>query len=154
MCPVNSIQLMPESTIIKALEQYRLRNLETPIVVEGKNDVECLRNLNFEGEIIILNSGETLVNFCDSLAEKHDKIIILTDFDRKGIELKKTMQIYLNGIGCQVDAELWKILRRYANIRTIEELPFAVDRAIESADEKIKRKEVSLTKWNFAKERK
>lgn len=145
---------MPENTVIKALERYRLKNKEVPIIVEGKNDAECLRNLDFEGEVIILNSGESLVNFCDSVAGKYSEVILLTDFDRKGVELKGSIMRYLNGLGCQVDAELWKTLKRYANIRTIEELPFAVERIIESAEEKIKRKQVSWNKYNFGNQRK
>lgn len=140
---------MPENKVLKTLEKYRDKNEEVPIIVEGKNDVGSLRNLEFQGDIIILNGGNTLVNFSENVAEQNDEVIILTDFDRKGVDLKKTIQKYMLGFGCQVDTRLWETIRRYANIKTIEELPFAVKRMIEENEGRIQKKQGSKGKWNF-----
>ena len=52
---------MPENRVLKTLEKYRIKNQDVPIIVEGKNDLGCLRSLDFQGNIIILNSGNSLV---------------------------------------------------------------------------------------------
>ncbi len=122
---------MPENKVLKTLEKYRAKNEEVPIIVEGKNDRGSLRKIDFPGNIIILNGGNSLVNFSENVAEENDEVIILTDFDRKGVDLKKAIQRNISGLGCQVDTQLWETIRRYANIRTIEELPFAVQRMID-----------------------
>lgn len=123
---------MPENRVLKTLEKYRLKNENTPIVVEGKNDLGCLRDLDFQGDIIIINGGNSLLNFSENIAQSNQEIIILTDFDRKGTEIKKYIQRYMHGLGCRVDTTLWDTLRRYVPIRTIEELPFAVQRIMEN----------------------
>ena len=140
---------MPASMVLKTLEKYRLKNEEVPIIVEGKNDVGSLRNLEFQGDIIILNGGNTLVNFSENIATENDEVIILTDFDRKGVELKKNIQRYMMGFGCQVDTTLWETLRRYVNIKTIEELPFAVKKIQEDTKVQINKRLASSRKWNF-----
>ena len=122
---------MPENKVLKTLEKYRAKNEEVPIIVEGKNDKGSLRKIEFPGDIIILNGGNSLVNFSENVAEENDEVIILTDFDRKGVDLKETIERYMSGLGCQVDTKLWETIRRYGNIRTIEELPFAVQRMLD-----------------------
>jgi 5S rRNA maturation endonuclease (ribonuclease M5) len=120
--------MMSEKRILKILEKYRVKNSRTPIVVEGKNDVASLRKLSFEGEIIQLNSGSSLLDFSETLGRSYKEIIILTDFDRKGMELKHRIEAYLVGSGCTVDSFLWNSLRKSMPVRTVEELPFATKR--------------------------
>lgn len=122
---------MPGNKVLKTLEKYRAKNKEVPIIVEGRNDKGSLRRIEFPGDIIILNGGNSLVNFSENVAEENDEVIILTDFDRKGVDLKNTIERYMSGLGCQVDTKLWETIRRYGNIRTIEELPFAVQRMLD-----------------------
>lgn len=122
---------MPENKVLKTLEKYRVKNEQIPIIVEGKNDLGCLRTLDFQGDIILVNGGSSLVNFSENVAEVNDEVIILTDFDRKGVEIKKNIQRYMIGLGCRVDTALWDTIRKYVPIRTVEELPFAVKRILE-----------------------
>ena len=119
---------MSESKVLKVLEKYRVKNASVPIIVEGKNDLQCLREIGFPGEIIIINSGNGLVSFSEKLSQIHREVILLTDFDRKGVELKNSLRAYMHGSGCTVDTYLWEIIRRYVPVRTVEELPFAVRR--------------------------
>lgn len=139
---------MPENRVLKTLEAYRKKNQEVPIIVEGKNDLGCLRSLDFEGNIIILNSGNTLVNFSENVAETNDEVIILTDFDRKGVEIKKSLQRYMVGLGCHVDTDLWDTLRKYVPISTIEELPFAVQRIIDDLERSTIDSATIKRRWN------
>ncbi len=140
---------MPENKVLKTLEKYRVKNEEVPIIVEGKNDVGSLRKIEFPGDIIILNGGNSLVNFSENVAKENDEVIILTDFDRKGVTLKKTIQKYMIGLGCQVDTQLWDTIRRYGNIRTIEELPFAINKIQAETEVKVQKRITSRRKRDY-----
>lgn len=119
---------LAEPRVFSILDQYRSKNLSVPIIVEGKNDVSCLRRIDFEGRIIQVNSGESLLNFSENLASEYDEIIILTDFDRKGKTLKKMIQNYLVSSGVKADTYLWEYLCKKSPIATVEELPSEVER--------------------------
>lgn len=142
---------MAENRVLKTLEKYRVKNEDVPIIVEGKNDLGCLRDLEFQGDIIIINGGNSLQNFSENIAQANDEVIILTDFDRKGVEIKKNIQKYMYGLGCDIDTNLWDTIRKYVPIRTVEELPFAVNRIMDEAFAKaelIRKKEKAQKKWN------
>lgn len=119
---------LAEPRVFSILDNYRSKNLSVPIIVEGKNDVSCLRSIDFEGQIIQLNSGESLLNFSENLASEYSEIIILTDFDRKGKTLKKKIQNYLVSSGVKTDTYLWEYLCKRSPIATVEELPSEVER--------------------------
>lgn len=121
---------MSEKKILKILEKYRAKNSRIPIVVEGKNDVASLRSMSFNGEIIQLNSGNSLLDFSETLGRSYKEVIILTDFDKKGIELKHRIETYLVGSGCTVDSFLWNSLKKSMPVSTVEELPFAAKRIL------------------------
>ncbi len=140
---------MPENRVLKTLEKYRIKNQDVPIIVEGRNDLGCLRSLDFQGSIIVLNSGNSLVHFSENVAETNDEVIILTDFDRKGVEIKKNLQMYISGLGCRVDTALWETLRKYVPIRTVEELPFAVQRITDDLEHNTIDHETIKRKWNL-----
>ncbi|MHB8397261.1 MAG: toprim domain-containing protein [Thermoplasmataceae archaeon] len=120
-----------EKKILRVLESYREENLNVPVVVEGTKDMECLRKLDFTGEVIPLNNGRTLLNFSEELSRKYRKVIILTDFDRKGSELKSEISAYLESLGTDVDTKLWDYFRKNLPVRTVEELPRAVEKKLE-----------------------
>ncbi len=119
---------LAEPRVFSILEQYRTKNQSVPIVVEGKNDVSSLRSIEFTGEIIQVNSGSSILNFSENLAEEYREIIILTDFDRKGKTLKKMIQEYLLSSGVKADTYLWEYLCKRSPIATVEELPSEVER--------------------------
>ncbi len=119
---------LAEPRVFSILEQYRTKNLSVPIVVEGKNDVSSLRSIEFKGPIIQVNSGESILNFSENLAEEYREIIILTDFDRKGKTLKKMIQEYLVSSGVKADTYLWEYFCKKSPIATVEELPSEVER--------------------------
>lgn len=119
---------MSGNFILKLLDRYRQKNMTVPILVEGKNDVRSLRKLSFDGKIITLNSGHSLVTLSNMLSEDYSEIILLTDFDRTGIELKLQIFNYLNGTGCSVDTYLWERLKKDLPVKTVEELPTSISR--------------------------
>jgi 5S rRNA maturation endonuclease (ribonuclease M5) len=106
----------------KALSELRDENEKIPIIVEGEKDIEALRKLDIIGEIISVNIGTSLTDFCDKIASKYKQIIILTDWDRRGGYLCHTIRKNLEG---RVNCNLYyrEILAKNSMIRTIEGLP-------------------------------
>ena len=80
--------------IIIALKE---ENINIPIIVEGEKDVEALRKFGINGIIITINSGISIIDFCDKIARKYNDIIILTDWDRKGGFICHTIEKNLEG---------------------------------------------------------
>jgi 5S rRNA maturation endonuclease (ribonuclease M5) len=68
----------------------------TPIVVEGKKDMETLRTLGVGGRIITAKTGKA---FLDLVSEVENsgahEIILLADFDRRGKELTRRLKQHL-----------------------------------------------------------
>jgi len=106
----------------KALLELSEENRIVPVIVEGEKDIEALRKLDLTGEIITLNVGMSLTDFCDHIAEKYREVIILTDWDRRGGYLCHTIIKNLQGrVKC--DTHYRELIAKNAMIRTIEGLP-------------------------------
>ncbi len=111
---------------IKDIEEILLdlqeENKSIPILVEGDKDLLALRKLGLRGEIISINKGKSLSDFCDSLASEYKDIIILTDWDRKGGHLGHTIRKNLEGrVNCNMRYR--EFFAKNTTIRTIEGLP-------------------------------
>lgn len=122
---------MREPRILKVLEKYRAKNLRVPIIVEGRNDVNMLRRLDFRGgEIITMNSGNSLVAFTEEVAKEFREVIILTDFDRRGgRQMRVEFERLFVSLGVHADTYLWEFLYRSGGIRSVEELGYAQEKA-------------------------
>jgi 5S rRNA maturation endonuclease (ribonuclease M5) len=106
----------------KVISEIREENKKVPIVVEGEKDKEALHKLDINGEIITVNTGVSLTDFCDKLAEKYKNIIILTDWDRRGGYLCHTIRRNLEGrVNCNIHYR--EILAKNSVIKTLEGLP-------------------------------
>jgi 5S rRNA maturation endonuclease (ribonuclease M5) len=81
----------------EVLEALHEANKQFPVVVEGKKDAAALKKLGLSGEIITLHNGQGLYDFCEEIAEKFPKVIILMDWDEKGETLFRTISDNLNG---------------------------------------------------------
>jgi len=81
-----------EQKLQELFEELILKNETTPIIVEGKNDEAALRKIGARGEIIRLNIGQSILNFCEDIARIHDEVIILPDWDVKGRQLFKKLK--------------------------------------------------------------
>ncbi len=81
----------------KILFELIEENSKIPIVVEGDKDVFSLRKLGITGEIITINSGLSIIDFCDKIAKDYKEIILLTDWDRKGGYICRIIQKNLEG---------------------------------------------------------
>lgn len=108
--------------IEKMILDLRDENKNIPILVEGDRDILALRKLGLRGEIISINKGKSLPDFCDSLAREYKDIIILTDWDRRGGHLGHTIRKNLEGrINCNMRYR--EFFAKNATIRTVEGLP-------------------------------
>ena len=106
----------------KALSELIDENRNIPIVVEGDKDIRALRKLGVNGIIISVNTGVSLTDFCDILAQGYKNIIILTDWDRKGGYLCHTIMKNLEGrVKCNTYYR--EVFAKNSMIRTVEGLP-------------------------------
>ena len=84
----------------------------TPIIVEGKNDVEALRNLAVKGKIISAKTGGKSLLDVISEVEKTstNEIILLFDFDRRGKEWTKRIRQQLERARIKPNTRFWREL--------------------------------------------
>jgi 5S rRNA maturation endonuclease (ribonuclease M5) len=108
--------------LTKILEELNQDNQNTPIIVEGLNDKHALQKLGITGTIILLNKGMSMANFCDHIATQYHKIILLTDWDRKGGHLLRILHQNLEG-RLTINIEYRKSIAKLSLSRTIEGLP-------------------------------
>lgn len=81
-----------EQKLQELFDELILTNETTPIIVEGKNDEAALREIGAKGEIIRLNIGQSILNFCEDIARTYEEVVILPDWDDKGKQLFKKLK--------------------------------------------------------------
>ena len=117
---MDSTQALEE--LEEALAGLREENRTTPIIVEGEKDIAALRALEVTGEIIRFNKGQSVSDFCDVISQKHRKIILLTDWDRRGgrlcIQLKKNLENRVD-----IDVSYRGVFAKRCPCRTVEGMP-------------------------------
>jgi len=106
----------------KVLTDLREENKTVPIIVEGDKDLEALRKLGMTGEIIRLNTGMPIPNFCDIIAQKYKSVILLTDWDRKGGRLCFTIRKNLES-RMKCNTKYREAFAKRSTTRTVEGLP-------------------------------
>jgi 2,5-diamino-6-(ribosylamino)-4(3H)-pyrimidinone 5'-phosphate reductase len=102
-----------EEQIQQVLEELRREaSRGTPVVVEGKNDVETLHALGVEGNIVTVKTGGK--SFLDIVTEleqsKVSEVILLMDFDRRGKQGTNRLRHNLEHGGVRVNLEFWRAL--------------------------------------------
>ena len=108
--------------INKVLLELKEENKIIPIIVEGEKDKQALNKLEINGKIIRYNVGMSVSNFCDKIAKDYKKVILLTDWDRKGGYLCSTIKKNLES-RVKINTEFRKFFAKKSMIRTIEGLP-------------------------------
>jgi 2,5-diamino-6-(ribosylamino)-4(3H)-pyrimidinone 5'-phosphate reductase len=102
-----------EEKILQILEQLTEETQKgTPIIVEGKKDIEALKALNVEGKIISAKTGgKSLLDTISELEKTQtQKVILLLDFDRRGKELTKNLKKHLERMRIEVNLKFWREL--------------------------------------------
>lgn len=104
--------------IEKVLTELKAINTEIPVIVEGESDIRTLRELGIQGEIIQINRGQPLFNFCEEIAREYAKVVILTDWDRKGGHLCKILKEDLKANDVQFNIDIRAKLASYCKKET------------------------------------
>jgi len=96
-----------------------------PVLIEGQKDEQALKELGVNGNFIkVSGSGLKLFEIAE-IAAQSARVVILTDFDRKGNELAKRLSEDIQSLGSHPDLRLRRIImgitRRY--IKDIQSLP-------------------------------
>jgi 5S rRNA maturation endonuclease (ribonuclease M5) len=99
-----------EERIEKLLESLIAESAKgTPIIVEGKKDVQTLKTLGIEGPILTAKTGGR--NFLDVLSEvektEQNRAILLLDFDRRGKEWTARLKQNLETAKITPDTDFW-----------------------------------------------
>ena len=83
----------------------------TPILVEGKKDIETLRSLGVDGKIITAKGGKRLLDVVSEVEESGVReIILLADFDRRGRELTSRLKKHLEAAKIAANMSFWREL--------------------------------------------
>ncbi|MBF0557732.1 MAG: hypothetical protein HQL08_03015 [Nitrospirae bacterium] len=108
-------------------------NKRIPVIVEGKKDVAALRKIGLVGEIITLHRGHGIYEFCEDIAERFNRVVLLMDWDNKGEALYKTVSSNLGGIWEEFSPfrEIVKVLCQ-KDIKDIEGVPLLLERLARS----------------------
>lgn len=127
---------------LKALQRIRekLSDPNCAVLVEGKHDKDALRRAGFGDGNVIAVSGRKPEAVLDSLVHELkldsaeitvtdvDSIVILMDFDESGRKLAKRWIEAVSGYGIAVDSDVPKKMRWVLGIKTVEDLPSALER--------------------------
>ncbi len=104
---------------MKALKELIERAKDGAIVlVEGRRDVEALKDLGVEGKILPVSS----VSRAKLVESVEGDVIILTDWDEKGEKLKREIFEVLLSNGVIADTSIRKRIFSAVNVNEVEDL--------------------------------
>jgi len=106
----------------------------TPILVEGKKDVEALRKLNiFCTTITVKDSGKVLEDVLEEV--RSAEVIVFVDFDRHGSELAKKILYQLEHRRVKANLVFWRMIRALVrrDVKDVEGLPSYIESLKEEA---------------------
>jgi 2,5-diamino-6-(ribosylamino)-4(3H)-pyrimidinone 5'-phosphate reductase len=87
----------------------------TPIVVEGKKDVETLRVLGVQGTMVTVKTGGK--SFLDVVSEVEQlnvgRVVLLLDFDRRGREGTVRLKQDLERLKIKPNVKFWHVLSAF-----------------------------------------
>jgi 2,5-diamino-6-(ribosylamino)-4(3H)-pyrimidinone 5'-phosphate reductase len=117
-----------EEKILKILNAITEESAKgTPIVVEGKKDVEALSALGIDGTVLTVKTGGKTFLAVASEIEKMctSEVVLLLDFDRRGIEGTKRLKQNLERAKVKSNVKFWRDLSKLLgkDIQSIESLP-------------------------------
>ena len=120
----NKVQRMLDFQVI--LEE--LKNINSPIIVEGKRDTIALKKIGIENEIIELNDGTSVLATIERIFQNYGsstEFVILTDWDKTGNKLAKQLISYGESCDLSPNDNLRRILSNFTSkeISCVEELP-------------------------------
>ena len=116
-----------QEKILQILERLTQESAKgTPIIVEGKKDIETLKTLAVKGKIISAKTGGK--SFLDVISEieksEAREVILLLDFDRRGKEWTKRLKQNLEKTKIKPNLTFWTKLSKLVgkDVKDIESL--------------------------------
>lgn len=101
------MRIEERSEELKKLVQDLIQlNNEAPVVVEGRKDERALRAIGLTGTVLRLNKGISVFRTCENISKEHGKVILLTDWDRRGGQLSRKLREGLEANGVQYDENI------------------------------------------------
>jgi len=103
-----------EEKILEMIEQLGIASSGgTPIIVEGKKDVETLRDLGITGRIFSIQTGnKNMARILIEIEEtKINEIILLLDFDDQGREMTVKLKQNLERERIKPNTHFWSALK-------------------------------------------
>ena len=83
-------------------------NKGTPIIVEGRKDVETLKTLAVAGKIITAKSGKSLLDVVSEVEKSRPReVVLLLDYDRRGKELTRQLKHHLETAKIKPNTTIW-----------------------------------------------
>jgi 5S rRNA maturation endonuclease (ribonuclease M5) len=99
--------------VLKLLERLEKQSAKgTPIVIEGRNDIQALYRLGITGDIILAKtSGKSFLDVLSEIEKKEKReVILLFDFDRRGKEWTRRLARCLEGMKITSNLLFWRML--------------------------------------------
>ncbi len=101
-----------------------LLNRSIPIIVEGKRDRIALKKIGIKGKVILLHRGQNLYEFCEDVLRRHEKVILLLDWDRKGQQIYQKVSDLLKGHFEEYSLFRDTLIKLFGDeIKEVEEIP-------------------------------
>jgi len=125
--PKGTYDLEALEELISSLKDVSLQG--AAIIVEGRRDEQALRALGLKGPVIMASRRPAL-HLAEDAAKSFAQIVLLTDWDEKGDEMAKTIELHLRAAGSRPDLEIRSRLKKLVKkeIKDVESLSFYVDR--------------------------
>ncbi|MDD1762003.1 MAG: toprim domain-containing protein [Methanothrix sp.] len=119
--PKRTYDLMALEELISALLDASSQG--AAVIVEGRRDLLALRALGLPGPVIMA-SRRSALHLADEAARNYPRIILLTDWDRKGDEMCKTIDRLLRSAGSRPDGDIRSRIKKLVKkeIKDVESL--------------------------------
>ncbi len=117
--------------ILDVLEKLKREDKDIPIIVEGRKDVEALKELGIDRKMVKIKKDETIFRIIEGLRRKHDKVIILTDWDSTGGKLCYKIKKACESNAIKYDEEYRKQMMKFLKkeVKDVESIPTFIKRA-------------------------
>lgn len=119
---------------LEALEELIAALLEASslgaaVIVEGRHDEMALRALGLSGPVIMASHRRAL-DLAEEAARSFSAIVLLTDWDSKGDEMARNIELHLRSMGSRPDTGLRSRLKKLVKkeIKDVESLSLYMER--------------------------
>ena len=116
--------------ILKLLDQIEDVSAKAPIVVEGIRDVEALKRMGITKNVVSIGKGLSIFAFCEGISRKHKQVVVMTDWDRKGGRLARSLKEAFEANGVKVNDRLRAqlVVLSKKEVKDIESMPTFIGR--------------------------